>query len=221
MLFHVIVSKSTVDRWIDDVADGLPTAEEIVMEMNKRQPITEGHLDELFPRGRKGKCELVLRDEYGRIIATEEIAKRDEEHVYLTRMKALGLAIKTFYIDHCKAYKNAIMEVYPQANIQHDYFHIIANIWKKVWSYFIIHRREVKSRSEKVTTGWYQTRLKSLAKRLWEQRHLLFKSEENMTSREKAELVSIMEEDKKMSKMRSFLMGVWHLFRDSNSTLLK
>jgi hypothetical protein len=219
VLFHVVVSKSTIDRWIDDVADGLPTAEAIIQEMDRRQAITEGHLDELFPRGRRGKCELVLRDEYGRIIVTEEITKRDEEHVkpFLIRLKGLGLAIKTFYIDHCKAYENAIKEVYPQANIQHDYFHIIQNIWRKVWSYFVAHRREVKARSEKVTTPWYQGKLESLAKRLWEKRHLLFKSDENMTPQEKEELMAILEEDKKMDRMRSFLLGVWHLFRDSEN----
>ena len=67
--------------------------------MNRRQPITEGHLDELFPRGRKGRYELVLRDEHGRIIVVEEVAKRDEEHVkpFLIRLKGLGLSIKTFY----------------------------------------------------------------------------------------------------------------------------
>jgi hypothetical protein len=219
ILFHVVVSKSTVDRWIDDVADGLPTSEAIIQEMNRRQPITEGHLDELFPRGRKGKCELVLRDEYGRIIVVEEVAKRDEEHVkpFLLRLKGLGLSIKTFYIDHCNAYKNAIMEVYPQADIQHDYFHIIQNIWKKVWSYFVIHRREVKARSEKATTAWYRARLESLAKRLWEKRHLLFKSDENMTPQEQEDLIAILEEDKKMDRMRSFLLGVWRMFRDSRN----
>lgn len=219
MLFHVVVSKSAVDRWIGDIADGLPTTEAIIQEMNRRQPITEGHLDELFPRGRKGKCELVLRDEYGRIIAVEEVAKRDEDHVkpFLVRLKKLGLAIKTFYIDHCQAYKNAIMEVYPQANIQHDYFHIIQNIWKKVWSYFVAHRREVKARSERVTTPWYRAKLESLAKRLWEKRHLLFKSDENLTPQEQEDLIAILEEDKKMDKMRSFLLGVWHLFRDSKN----
>lgn len=217
VLFHVMVSKSTIDRWIDDIADDLPTSEAMIQEMNRRQPITEGHLDELFPRGRRGKCELVLRDEYGRIIATEEISKRDAEHVkpFLTRLKNLGLAIKTFYIDHWDAYRNAISEVYPQANIQHDYFHIIQNIWRKVWSYFVTHRREVESRSEEVTTPWYQAKLKSLGKRLWEKRHLLFKSDENMTPEEKEELISILEEDKKMRRMRDFLSGVWHLFRDS------
>jgi hypothetical protein len=223
VLFHVIVTKSTVDRWIDDIANILPTAEAIIQEMNSKQPITEGHLDELFPRGRgrnsKGKCELVLRDEHGRIIVAEEIAKRDEEHVkpFLMRMKALGLTIKTFYIDHWKAYENAIVEVYPNASIQHDYFHIIQNVWRKVWSYFIIHRRSVKSRSEKVTTAWYQARLKCLAKTLWEKRHLLFKSEERMSQEEKEDLIEIMEEDSKICKMRIFLMSVWSLFRDSKN----
>ena len=219
ILFHVVVSKSAVDRWIDDIADGLPLAGAMIQEMDRRQPITEGHLDELFPRGGKGGCELVLRDEYGRIIAVEDVIKRDEEHVkpFLIRLKGLGLVIKTFYIDHCQAYKNAIMEVYPHANIQHDYFHIIQNIWRKVWSYFVAHRREVKARSEEVTTPWYQAKLKSLAKRLWEKRHLLFKSDENMTSQEQEELMAILEEDKKMRKMRSFLLGVWHLFLDSKN----
>jgi hypothetical protein len=219
ILFHVVVTKSTVDRWIDDVADGLPTTEGIIQEMDRRQPITEGHLDELFPRGRKGRCELVLRDEYGRIIVVEEVTKRDEEHVkpFLLRLKGLGLSIKTFYIDHCKAYRNAIMEVYPQAHIQHDYFHIIQNIWRKIWSYFVAHRREVKARSEKATTAWYGARLESLAKRLWEKRHLLFKSDENMTPQEQEDLIAILEEDKKMDMMRSFLLGVWHVFRDSRN----
>lgn len=219
VLFHGGVTKSSVNRWIDEVADGLPSAETIIQELDRRQPITEGHLDELFPRGNKGTCELVLRDEYGRIIVTEELAKRDEAHVkpFLRKLKSLGLPIKTFYIDHCKAYRNAIIAVYPQAYIQYDYFHIIQNIWKKLWSYFITHRREVKSRSEQVMTPWYQARLKSLVKRLWKARHLLFKSEEHMTLQERETLISILEEASKMAKMRNFLLGVWHLFRDSHT----
>lgn len=219
VLFHVGATKSAVDRWIDEVADRLPAAEVLIRELDKRQPITEGHLDELFPRGRKGMCEVVLRDEYGRIIATEEIAKRDEAHVqsFLERLKRLGLVIQTFYIDHCKAYRKAIRQVYPQARIQYDYFHIIQNIWKKVWDYFVAHRREVKRRSEQVTTPWYQAHLQALAKRLWERRHLLFKSDERMTPQEQEELMAILEDDRKIAKMRNFLRGVWHLFRESHS----
>lgn len=79
------------------------------------------------------------------------------------------------------------------------------------------HRREVKARSEKATTPWYKAELESLAKRLWKKRHLLFKSDQNMTPQEKEDLIAILEEDKKICKMRNFLLCVWHLFRDSNN----
>jgi hypothetical protein len=219
MLFHVVVSKSSVDRWIEDIADGLPTSDELIQEMHRRAAVTEGHLDELFPRGRNGRCELVLRDEHGRILLAEEIAKRDAEHVIpvLSRIKALGLSIQTFYIDHCQAYKNAIQHVYPEAHIQHDYFHIIQNIWKKLWTYFVAHRRDVKERSERVKTPWYRARLARLAKRLWKQRHLLFKSEERMSAKEQQELIALMEQDSKVEKLRGFLVAVWKLFRESES----
>lgn len=219
VLFHVVVAKSSLDRWIDEVADTLPPAEAIIQELNRRRPITEGHLDELFPRGRNGTCELVLRDDYGRIITAEEIAARDEAHVtpFLLKLKRLGVKITTFYIDHCKAYRNAIRAVYPHANIQYDYFHIIQNIWKTLWRYVVSHRREVKARSEQVTTPWYQARLQALAKRLWEHRHVLFKAEENMTPEEQEELLVLLEDDKKMAKMRDVLLGIWQLFRESHT----
>ena len=81
VLFHVRVSKSAVDRWIDEVAEGLPSADAIVEELNRRQAITEGHFDGFFPRGAHGKCVLVLRDEHGRLIATDEVDAEKEEQV--------------------------------------------------------------------------------------------------------------------------------------------
>jgi transposase-like protein len=73
---------------------------------------------------------LVLKDEHGRIVAAQEVEKRDEEHTkpFLVRLKRLGLEITVFYIDHWQAYCNAIGMVYPQAEIQYDYFHILQNI---------------------------------------------------------------------------------------------
>jgi hypothetical protein len=38
-----------------------------------------------------------------------------------------------------------------------------------------------------------------------------------MTPQEQKDLIAILEEDKKMDRMRSFLLGVWHLFRDSRN----
>lgn len=217
LLFHVVVSKSSIDRWIDDVAEGLPSADVIIQELNHRQPITEGHLDGYYPRGRKGKCVLVLRDEHGRIIAAEEVKAEDEKQVkpFLERMKRLGLGIKTFYIDHSQALRKAISAVYSEARIQYDYFHILQNIWKKLWSYALAHRREVKARSQKVQTEWYRDKLEALAETLWKRRYLLFKSDERMSPQEKQQLVEIMEADLKVGKLRTFMKGVWHIFRDS------
>jgi len=68
-----------------------------------------------------------------------------------------------------------------------------------------------------VTTSLDQARLESLAKTLWEKRHLLFKSDERMSQEEKEDLMEIMEADSKVCKMRIFLMSVWSLFRDSKN----
>jgi hypothetical protein len=219
ILFHVRVGKSAIDRWVDAVAEDLPGADAIVEELNRRQPITEGHFDGYFPRGRKDKCVLVLRDEHGRIVATEEVEAEDEDQIkpLLQRLKRLGLGIKTFYIDHSQALRNAITAVYPEARIQYDYFHIIQNIWKKLWSYAVAHRRAVKARSTRVRTAWYRAKLEALAQMLWQKRYLLFTSDERMTPKEQQQLVAIMEADPKVRKLRTFLYGVWHIFRDSQN----
>ena len=125
VLFQVEVSKSAIDRWIDEIAETLPSQDEIVKLLHQQKPITSGHLDELFPRG-GGACVLVLKDEHGRILLTQEVEKRDEQHVkpFLERIKALGLDMQTFYTDHWQAYANAIKAVFPKAQLQLDYFHI-------------------------------------------------------------------------------------------------
>lgn len=217
VLFQVMVSKSAIDRWIDDVAEGLPSADVILQELNRKKPVTEGHFDGYFPRGRKGKCVLVLKDEHGRILATEEVKAEEEAQIkpFLERMKRLGLRIKSFYIDHNPALKNAIQAVYPEALIQYDYFHIVQNIWKKLWKYALSHRRDVQARSQEVTTPWYRDKLEALAKTLWKKRYLLFKADERMSPEEKQQLVEIMEVDPKVGKLRTFMKGVWHIFRDS------
>src|SRR6266851_1429613 len=124
VLFHVRVGKSSIDRWIDTVAEDLPSADAIVQELHHRQPITEGHFDGYFPRGRKDTC-------------------------------------------------------------------------------------------QQVQTAWYREKLAVLAQTLWKQRYLLFTSDERMSPEEQQQLVEIMETDPKVRKLRTFLHGVWHIFRDS------
>ncbi len=115
VLFHVSTSKSSLQRWVGEVASDLPNGDEIVQLLNEKQPIKECHLDEIFPRG-LNHCVLVIKDEHGRVLATESVDKRDEESVkpFLQRMKDLGLSFRAFYTDGCWAYFNAIRAVFGQ-----------------------------------------------------------------------------------------------------------
>jgi hypothetical protein len=217
VLFHVGGSKSSIDRWIDEVAEELPSAEAIVEELNRRQLITEGHFDGFFPRGANGKCVLVWRDEHGRIIATDEVDAEQEAQVkpFLMRLQRLGLQSQPCYIDHRQALRHASQAVYPQARIQYDYCHIIQNIWKKLWSYVRAHRQEVEARSQEVRTEWSRDKREALAKTRWKKRDRLFKSDERMSPEEKPQLGESMAAAPKVGQLRAFLTGVWHIFRES------
>jgi hypothetical protein len=120
-LFHVETSKSALQRWVEELAGQLPGADAIIEQFNEQQPITEVHFDEIFPKG-TDQCVLVLKDEQGHLLATQAVAKRDEESVkpFLERMKELGLRFQPFYIDGCRAYFNAIRAVFgPAVQIQY------------------------------------------------------------------------------------------------------
>lgn len=216
-LFQVAVSKSALQRWIEEIAAGLPDGDEMIRRLNAQLPISEAHFDEWFPKGTKD-CVLVLRDEHGRIVATQAVEQRDEETVkpFLQRLRQLGLPFQTFYIDGCKAYYNAIRAVLGSAvQIQYDYFHIIQHAWRQLWKWAVAHRRGLKARSKEVTTPWYQKKLEALARSLWEHRHLLFKAEERLSKEEQAQLLQLLEADLKVGRLRAFLGGIWHLFEDS------
>ncbi len=147
-LFHLDLSKSSLDRWIEEAAAQLPDAEQMAKRLLADKPVSEAHFDEIFPRGRKGPV-LVVRDEHGRILYAQEVEQRDVDHVvpFLQKLKDWGFGFKTFYIDHCAAYVEAIPKVFPDAHIQFDYFHILQNVWRTVWKAFVAYRRQVKRRS--------------------------------------------------------------------------
>ena len=218
-LFHVKVSKSSLHRWVKDVASTLPHGNELIERLHALKPITEFHLDEIFPLGLR-KCVLVFKDEHGRIIDTEAVDSKDETNVkaFLERIHALGLPIKSFYVDGCKTYWKMIRSVFGQAvPIQYDYFHIIQNSWKHLWKWAVSYRKDIKKRSEQTEFPMHKEYLEDLATTLWNNRYLLFKNEKNMTDEEKELLVEIIENDNKISLLRSFLNGVWHIFEDSKS----
>ena len=216
-LFQVELSKSTLCRWVEEIASSLPSGDEMILALHAEKAITEAHFDEIFPRG-TNRCVLVLQDEHGRIIATDEIDKRDEATVvpFLERMKRLGLPLSAFYIDGCKAYYNAIRTVFGEAvAIQYDYFHILQNVWKKLGKWALDRRRRIKERAEASWTPWYQQKLRALAKSLWENRYLLFKADERLTGAERAKLTELVEAECHVGRLRAFLGGVWDIFENS------
>lgn len=216
-LFHVQVSKSALHRWIEEVAATLPDATGMLKALHQHQPITEAHFDELFPRG-SDTCVLVLKDEHGRLLATEEVDQRDEQTVvpFLRWLKTQGITPTAFYIDGCKAYYNAIRTVFGEAvAIQYDYFHILQNVWRHLRKWATRRRRQLKARSHKVRTPWYKKKLEALATSLWKQRYLLFKAEAHMTTEEQQTLAELVEAEQQVGKLRAFLGGVWHIFEDS------
>src|SRR6266850_404177 len=215
-LFRVQTSKSTLSRWVKDVAAQLPSREEIVRLLDAEKPITEAHFDEIFPKGAKGPV-LVMKDEHGRIVTSERIEARDEEHVkkFLQWFQGLGLGVKTFFIDCCQVYRKVIPEVFTEAKVQLDYFHVLQNVWRHMWKGFVRHRKQVASRAEKAGAPWYKAQLTALASCLWEHRYVIFKGEEELTPLDRDMLVGICEADQEVGKIRSFLSGLWHIFEDS------
>lgn len=219
-IFHFEVSKSSLDRWVKECADQLPDAAGMAQALHSKQAITEAHFDEIFAKGQRPKrCSLVLRDEHGRIFAVREVEQRDEATVsaFLEDVKKWGIVPHTFYVDGCDAYRAAISKVFPNAAIQYDYFHVIQNIWKKLWSAIVCRRKTLKDRSQEVGTPAYAKRLAALAQRIWENRWVFLKRDENMSEEERAAMVELMEADKPLATVRGFAEEVWKLFEESKT----
>jgi len=219
-LFHVELSKSSLGRWVEEAAGHLPDTEGMVRRLNADKLVTEAHLDEIFPKAWKKKgCVMVIKDEHGRILATSEVEERTKANVkaWLEQLKSWGLHFKTFYIDGCKAYKEAIPEVFPDAAIQYDYFHIIQNIFRHLWKSMVAHRRELKAEVEQWVDTDMRTWLEELAKRLWTNRGLIFKNDARMNGRERRTLRELMADDPEVRVVRRFIGKVWGIFRCSKN----
>lgn len=131
---------------------------------------------------------------------------------WLERLNRLGRKLTTFYIEHCQAYFNAIGAVYPQAEIQCDYFHILQNIRRKVWGEFRKHRRALKEPGEAAQTNWYAAKLKRRAAELWKHRYSFFKSDEHLSEQEQAVRQAVLRTQPELAFLRGFLHKVWAIF---------
>jgi len=222
LLFHCNLSKSSLDRWVRTCAEELPDSRAMAQTLNAAQRITECHIDEIFGTGQRPKaCTVVLRDEHGRIFAARQLENKTTAEVekWLREVKEWGIEPNRFYMDGCQEYRDAARAVFPEAAIQYDYFHIIQNIWKKLWRELVGRRRRIKETGEEQKKsqqpGWRSWL--DLAQRIWEHRYIILKGEDKLSEEEKETLEKLMEEEGVVEKIRRFAKAVWSIFQDSRS----
>lgn len=191
-VYGVQTSISAVERWKTGEAEALPSVGQIIKMLNAKKKITVLHLDEYKANGTKS-WELAIRDEHGRLIFSIRLKKRDAWHIkaILRWFRMLGLDIKLFYVDFWLAYPPAIKAIYPKAEIQYDFFHVIQNIHRHLYKALTAYRKAFKN----AKTDKQQAEIrKQLHKKLWQHRYLLFTNEENLTAEQRQILDELLQE---------------------------
>ncbi len=191
-VYGVQTSVSAVERWKKGEAEALPSVGQIIKMLNEKKKITALHLDEYKATGTKS-WELAIRDEHGRLLFSIRLKKRDAWHIkaILRWFRMLGLEIKLFYVDFWLAYPPAIKAIYPEADIQYDFFHVIQNIHRHLYKALTAYRKAFKN----AKTDKQQAKLrKQLHKKLWQHRYLLFTNEENLSDDQRQILDELLQE---------------------------
>jgi Transposase len=161
---------------------------------------------------------LAVRDEHGRLLFSLRLKKRDSWHIQaiLRWFRLLGLQIKLFYVDFWLAYPPAIKAIYPEAEIQYDFFHIIQNIHRHLYKALTQYRKAFKA----AQTDAAQAELRQqLHKKLWQHRYLLFTNEENLSLEQGQILDELLDEhaDTIVEQIVLFRQQLRTILKESNS----
>ena len=99
-LLLIPITKSSIQRWIDDIGSHLPPPEEMLRQLLAIPPATESHIDGYFPLG-TDHCVMVVKDEHDRILMTHEAASEngDKARQFLQHLNDRGLKVTaTFHL---------------------------------------------------------------------------------------------------------------------------
>lgn len=217
VLFHVPVTKSSIQRWIDEVGKNLPTEEEILKQLVELKAPIECHIDGYYPLGTQN-CVMVIRDEHGRILITHEAKSENKKSAiqFLEKLKDSGISIRFAFSDYSKSFTEAIKEVFPRVKFQADHFHTVKNIWKHLKKGLLEYRREIKKEGKEKK----DEKLLNLASKLWKLRWSLLKKPGNLSNEERDEIKDLEKEDKGfVIKFRGFIRQIVNIFDHSPSEL--
>ena len=172
------------------------------------------HLDEYKAKGTQN-WELLVRDEHHRVLFSFRLKERSGRQIQavLRWLRMWGVRdVSTCYVDFFVAYPSAIHAVYPQAQIQYDFFHVVQNIHRHLYKALTAYRKAFKSavtepEQKELRAAWH--------KKLWDNRYLLFTNDENLSAEQRHVLDELLLEHadtlvEQIVLFRQCLRGVFH-----------
>ena len=161
---------------------------------------------------------MLLRDEHGRLLFSARLKQRDQGHLQaiLRWLRILGLQIQTVYVDFWSAYPPSIRAIFPTAQIQYDFFHVMQNIHRHLYQALTTYRKAFKSAPSEAAQ---RTAREASHKKLWEHRYLLFTNAENLSAEQQRILQELLNEhaDTLVEHIVAFRHCVRDIFNESES----
>jgi len=215
VLFLMPMTKSSIQRWIDDIGVHVPTPEEILRHLLALASATECHIDGDYPLG-TDHCVMVVKDEHDRILITHEAASENGEDArqFLQRCTDLGLNVTAAFSDYSHSFTEAITAVWPHARFQADHFHTVKNMWGHLKKSLLSYRRKLKARGE----AQQHEASMALAKKLWTLRWSLIKKPNNLSVEETQAMTALESEDAGfVHRFRSIIRQLVNIFDHAHS----
>ncbi|MEA3340125.1 MAG: transposase [Chloroflexota bacterium] len=210
--FHVRVAQSTVHEWVQDRAEADLGEAEYTRWVTARFSGVVG-IDEVHVRDENGEKQylVVAVDPINdRTIFFDLIDSRDSDAIagFLKQLEGMGIDPLVIITDMWKAYHNAILEVFPEAEQQLCVFHVIQAVMKHTNKAMLTYRRELPKETKAQ---------KAVRKRLWKYRYLLLKANHKLSDKQRQRLEEILETHKDTVIPRAYRCkeAILALFRES------
>jgi transposase len=210
--FHVRVVKSTVHEWVHAEAEAdLGEAEYtqwVVARFSGVVGIDEVHLHD--EKGNKQYLVVAVDPINERTILFDLVDSRDSGALkhFLEQLKGMGVDPLVVITDMWKAYHNALLDVFPEAEHQLCVFHVIQAVMKHTNKAMLTYRRGLPKETEEQ---------KAVRKALWDCRYVLLKANHKLSDQQRQRREEILDahQDTVLPKAYECKEAILALFRES------
>jgi transposase-like protein len=210
--FHVRVAKSTVHEWVHAEAEADLGEAEYTQWVQARFSGVVG-IDEVHLRDENGNKQylVVAVDPINdRTILFDLVDSRDSDALkgFLEQLEGMGIKPQVVITDMWKAYRSALLDVFPEAEQQLCVFHVIQAVMKHTNKAMLTYRRELPKETKAQ---------KAVRKELWDYRYLLLKANHRLSDQQRQRLEGILEahKDTVIPKAYKCKEAILALFRES------